>query len=391
MLILAAILAVLAYGVTAAMLGTAMPTFTTLYNLSGGQNGNIALSQALGLVIASISVGPLIDIRGKKTSLLGGLILIALALLGLPSAGGYSGLVLLYFLLGLGGGIIVTAANALASDVNESRRASTLNFLNLFFGLGALLTPFLAANLFNSDFARLCYFAAALAIFALLVNAAAKIPPPAQMRRFTMSEVRGILRRPILYIFALFIFFYVACEVGVWNWLPSYLISRNIDKAKALNILSLGFALGLLIGRIAASRILIRVSSINVTLAASALMAATTFMMLRSSNANFASIAVFCAGLAMAPVYPTTLALIADVFPRGTATAMGFVITSGWLGSVVTSRIIGAFAGTDNANLGSALLLLPALSIAMVGVTLALRPMLATGTRTAPGPSRTAR
>jgi MFS family permease len=105
-------------------------------------------------------------------------------------------------------------------------------------------------------------------------------------------------------------------------------------------------------------------------------MAATTYMMLQSSDATFAWIAVFCAGLAMAPVFPTTLAMVADAFPRGTATAMGIVITCGWLGLVVSSPIIGAIAGKANANLGQALLLLPAFSVAMAIVNLALRPML---------------
>jgi fucose permease len=377
MLILAAILSILVYGVIAAMLGTVMPSFTALFHLSGEQNGNIALAQALGLVIASISVGPLIDTRGKKTALLGGLILITIALAGLPSAGGYTALMMLYFLLGLGGGIIVTGANALASDVSESRRASTLNFLNLFFGLGGLLTPLLAANLLNGDSAKLCYLGAGLGVVALVANVVAKIPPPTGERSFKVSEVGLIVSRPVLYLLALFLFLYVACEVGVWNWLASYLISRNIDKAKALNILSLGFALGLLIGRVVVSRILIKISSITVTLAAAVLMAGTTYMMLQSSDSTFAWIAVFCAGLAMAPVFPTTLAMVADAFPRGTATAMGIVITCGWLGLVVSSPIIGAVAGKDNANLGTALLILPAFSVAMVIVNLALRPMLA--------------
>jgi fucose permease len=284
---------------------------------------------------------------------------------------------LLYFVLGLGGGIIVTGANALASDVSESRRASALNLLNLFFGLGGLLTPFLAANLLNGDAAKLCYLGAGLGVVALIANVIAKIPPPTGERTFKMSEVGGIVSRPVLYMLALFLFLYVACEVGVWNWLASYLIGRNIDKAKALNILSLGFALGLLLGRVVVSRILIKISSMNVTLASAALMAATTYMMLQSSDATFAWIAVFCAGLAMAPVFPTTLAMVADAFPRGTATAMGIVITCGWLGLVVSTPIIGAVAGQDNANLGQALLLLPAFSVAMVLVNLALRPMLA--------------
>jgi fucose permease len=359
------------------MLGTVMPSFTALFHLSGEQNGNIALAQALGLVIASISAGPLIDIRGKKTALIGGLILITCALAGLPSAAGYTQLMLLYFLLGLGGGTMVTGANALASDIDEARRASTLTFLNLFFGLGGLLTPLFAANLLNGDSAKLCYLGAGFSVVALLANIVAKIPAPTGERTFQMSEIGDIIRRPVLYWFALFIFLYVACEVGVWNWLASYLISRDIDKAKALNILSLGFALGLLIGRLIVSRILIKISSIKVTLAAAIFMAATTYVMLQSSDATFAWIAVFCAGLAMAPVFPTTLAMVADAFPRGTATAMGFVITSGWLGLVVSSPIIGAIAGKDNRNIGTALLLLPAFSVAMVLVNLALRPMLA--------------
>jgi fucose permease len=380
MIILAAILSILVYGFIAAMLGTVMPTFTDLFKLSGEQNGNIALAQGLGLVIASISVGPLIDKRGKKIALLGGLILITGALAGLPTAAGATQLMLLYFVLGLGGGIIVTGANALASDVDESRRASTLNFLNLFFGFGGLLTPLLVANFFQGDSAtklKICYLGAGLGVIALIANIVAKIPPPTGERSFKMSEVGGIVTRPVLYMLALFLFLYVACEVGVWNWLTSYLISRNIPEAKALNILSLGFALGLLIGRVVVSRILIRISSMNVTLAAAALMAATTFMMLQSSDATYAWIAVFCAGLAMAPVFPTTLAMVADAFPRGTATAMGIVITCGWVGLLVSSPIIGAVAGQGNTNLGTALLLLPAFSIAMVLVNLALRPMLA--------------
>ena len=47
----------------------------------------------------------------------------------------------------------------------------------------------------------------------------------------------------------------------------------------------------------------------------------------------------------MAPVFPTTLAIVGDVFPVMTATAMGIVITFGWLGLAVSSPVIGAVAG----------------------------------------------
>jgi fucose permease len=61
--------------------------------------------------------------------------------------------------LGIGGGIIVTGANALAGDVKLEAlsTAGVFNLLNLFFGLGGLLTPLIAANLFKNDSAR-CWF-----------------------------------------------------------------------------------------------------------------------------------------------------------------------------------------------------------------------------------------
>jgi len=71
------------------------------------------------------------------------------------------------------------------------------------------------------------------------------------------------------------------------------------------------------------------------------------------------------------------MALTGDAFPRMTATCMGIVITSGWLGTVVSSWLIGAVAGADNNRLGTALLLLPTFAAAMVLIVLTLRPMLA--------------
>jgi hypothetical protein len=59
-----------------------------------------------------------------------------------------------------------------------------------------------------------------------------------------------------------------------------------------------------------------------------------------------------------------------------TATAMGIAITSGWIGLAVSSRVIGAIAGTDPTRIKIALLVLPVCSVAMIFVNLVLRPML---------------
>ncbi len=147
--------------------------------------------------------------------------------------------------------------------------------------------------------------------------------------------------------------------------------------AHALKIMSLGFALGILTGRAIASRVLIHVTSLNVVLGSSVAMAVTTLaILLTGANEPATAAAVFCAGLAMAAAYPTTLGLVGDAFPRATGSAMGIVITSGWVGLAVISRLIGAFAGVDESNLPQALLLFPLFSVLLIGVSVAIRRQL---------------
>jgi fucose permease len=371
-LIFAAILAIFVYGMIAAMLGTILPDLSDRFHLSPTQNGTIAFSQALGLIIASVGVGPLLDTEGDKAGLILGLALIVIALFWLPRSKGFRSIVFLLFLLGVGGGIVVTGANALVSGVSEAHRATALNLVNLFFGLGGLATPFISANVFKRNWVRLCYTVASLTVVALMIQAVTQMPAPSGGAGFVLADAGSVLGRPLLFLLGFLLFLYVSCEVGVWNWLPRHLIAQGIPESRALNILSLGFALGLLVGRVGVSPILIHVPAVTVTLAASIAMAVTTFLMLRTSNPTMAAVLVFIAGLAMAPVFPTTLAMVGNAFPRMSGTAIGFVITCGWAGLAVSSRLIGAIAGGDPLRLKKALLLIPGAAVAMVGVNLAI-------------------
>jgi fucose permease len=376
MLIFSTIVAIFVYGMLSAMLGTILPDLSDRFRLSPRQNGTIAFAQALGLIIASLGVGPLIDNEGKKLGLIIGLALIATALFALPRASGFRSILFLLFLLGVGGGIVVTGANALVSDVGEAHRATALNMVNLFFGLGGLATPFIAANLFGRNWVRLCYTIAALTVVSLAIEASTKMPEPTRTGGFVLADAAPVLGRPLLFLLGLFLFLYVSCEVGIWNWLPRHLIAQGIPESRALNILSLGFALGLLIGRVGVSPIFIRVPAITVLLCVSVVMAISTFLMLRLSNPLTAAILVFLAGLSMAPVFPTTLAIVGDNFPRMAGTAIGFVITCGWIGLAVSSRIIGFIAGGDPRRLKKALLVIPVSAVLMVGLDLAIQHVL---------------
>jgi fucose permease len=373
MIMLSAIVAFFLYGMIAAMLGTILPDLSERFHLTPSQNGTIAFAQALGLILASLAVGPLLDNEGKKLGLILGLALISVALLSLPRVAGFRSILILLFTLGVGSGIVVTAANSLVSDAGEAHRGIALNLTNLFFGLGGLATPFISANLFKQNWVRLCYIIASLTAVTIVIQAVTKMPGPTGAGRFILADAAPVLGRPLLFLIGLFLFLYITCEVGIWNWLPRHLIAQGIPEARALNILSLGFALGLLLGRLGVSPILIRVPPVTVTLVASVAMAVTTFFMLRTTKPATAFVLVFLAGISMAPVFPTTLAIVGDAFPRMSGTAIGFVITCGWTGLAVSSRIIGAIAGGDPRRLKKALMVIPASAVLMVGLDLAIQ------------------
>jgi len=372
-------LGMLIFGMVSATLGTLQPYWAAI-GLNPEQTAYVALGQAVGMILASLVAGPLCDNKGKKTGLLLGLGALLIGLAVLPHVVTFAMIVATLFLVGLGAGILVTSANALLSDISTERRAGVLNFVSVFFGLGGMLAPFLMANLLsrNSAESAVQFLNAMVALIAvtLVVYAATKMPPPTGQRGFRFSEAGEVLGRPALWLLVVYMFLYVSCELNYWNWLTRYLMAQGIKDSVAQNILSFGFALGLLLGRIAVLPVLMRVSVMTITLGATALTAVSTFCVLQTSHTALVALAVFFAGMAMAPVFPNIVAITGGAFERATSTAIGIVITSGWVGVAVSSRIIGAIARDDPARLRTALYLLPAFSVAMILVNLALRPFL---------------
>jgi fucose permease len=376
MLIFAACLAIFVYGMVASMLGTIIPGLASQFNLTNVQIGYVALSQGVGLASASLAVGALMDKRGKKAGLLLGLGLILAGLLQLAHPFGVHTIMGGIFIVGMGGSMVIVGANALGSDVSEVRRASVLNFLNVFVGLGGLATPFVAGNLLGSNPTRVAVAACVITAATFIVIAMTRIEFKPIAREDSAVATAAVFQNLSLYVLAAVIFLYTACEFGLWNWLPKYLIARGLPSSSALNILSLGFALGLLCGRIGATQVLTRISPLTVSVSASVVMTVTTYLMLHTSSPTLTAIIVFCAGLSMAPVFPTVLSIVGDIFTRATSTAMGFVITCGFSGLVVSSPIIGWLSGPDPKGLGVGLLLLPTFSICIFLLLVSFRARL---------------
>ena len=103
-----------------------------------------------GILVATLLVGPILDLIGAKPILAVALLLIAASLAVMSALDSYSGLAASAFTYGLGGGLLNTAANALVAELSAGGRASALNLLGFFFSLGAILAPMTLSSLGGS-------------------------------------------------------------------------------------------------------------------------------------------------------------------------------------------------------------------------------------------------
>jgi fucose permease len=279
-------------------------------------------------------------------------------------------------ILGCGGSVVIVGANAITSDVGDKRRAAALNFLNIFSGLGGLATPFIAGNFLGANPGRIAGFGIVATVVVLIVVLLIPMAKPQSSTVVRPGEGGWIFKSSALYLLSAVTLLYTACEFGIWNWLPKFLIASGMPSAIALNILSLGFACGLLFGRVAATTLLWRFAPLTVTTACAILMIVTTYLVLRPMSQWLTGVAVFLTGMAMAPVFPTTIAIVGKLFKKQSATAIGFTVTCGFSGLMMSSPVIGWLSGSNPMGVRRGLLLLPVLSLAISLILICSRKLL---------------
>lgn len=373
--VLLSCLVIFVYGMLSSLLGTIIPGLAAALHLTNAQIGFVALVQGLGLASTSVVAGALMDKQGKKIGVILGLGATLVGLILLGSSGGVNTVSLAMFVLGCGGSLVIVAANAIVSDVGDEKRAAALNFLNVFSGLGGLATPFIAANLLGSNSKRTVIFGIVTTSLVLCLALIVPLSKTSTVNTHRASNQRSLFSSPTLYLLSAVTLLYTACEFGIWNWLPKFLIASGMSSVVALNVLSLGFACGLLCGRIVATSVLWRISPATVVIVSSLLMAATTYLILQPEPVWLTFVLVFLAGAAMAPVFPTTIAIVARLFKEQAATAIGFAITCGFSGLILSSPLIGWLSGSNPLGIGRGLLIVPVLSMSIFAILVLSRKL----------------
>lgn len=217
------------FAMTTDSVGTVIPEVIREFGLGLTAGGAFQYATMSGIGIAAIGLGFLTDRFGRKATILGGLILFGLSSALFAAGHDFLFFVALLFLSGLGIGIFKAGALALIGDLSRSTRehARTMNLIEGFFGVGAIIGPAIVAYLLQSGASWKWVYLVAAALCALLILGAALARFPAPLvARGERSHPTGAIRLaadPTALFFGTALMLYVAAEAAIYVWAPTYL------------------------------------------------------------------------------------------------------------------------------------------------------------------------
>lgn len=335
-------------GLVVASLGPALPELARQTGKSLEQLGTLFIALFGGGLLAQSLSGILADRFGRRIVLV-----IAAAMFGISalvmSLSTRLPLVLVFAsTMGLGYGGISLSVNVLSSEIAPERRASTVNFTNVFFGAGAIAGPLLAGLALEWWGTPLPALQAGAALALIVSPAAAFVDMPASATRgshgsrkaaaidagaieagaieagasVTRVSAVAVVSSAFVWSCAILVMLYAGSEASVGSWTPVYLErTTRLDAVQAAAITS-AFWAALCAGRIVAAVAGLRLSADRLLTVSFAAAAGGAALVLAGHGFVWPTVlGLTVLGFAFGPIYPTMMAVVTAASPRAAGAA----------------------------------------------------------------------
>jgi len=258
-------------------------------------------------------------------------------------------------IMGLGAGILDMVLSPIVVALQPHSPATALNWLHSFYGIGTVITVLMGMLAFRLEVGWRTISLALIAIPLLVafgfVNAdLPRLVPDKEGR----TRLRDLCRHPSFLAVTAAIFIGGALELGMAQWLPAY-AEMSLGFSKLTGSISLlAFSAAMALGRIFAGLIGRRVDPIKLMLGCCW---TSVVLFLLACFAPWRTVALAASvgvGVAGSCLWPTTLGLAADRFPRGGASMFGLLAAFGNLGGILMPWLVGVTADGSSLRLGLA-------------------------------------
>ncbi|OPG95980.1 MFS transporter [Chryseobacterium mucoviscidosis] len=337
-------------GITSVVLGALLPVLLTHYERGYSDGGFLLFLQFLGFLVG-VLVAPSMTARiGRKSMLTIALICIvaAYAVLGfLPS---WSVVLLLTILVGFGSGIIEPSVGAFTIEFTENQKAVAMSKLDVFFALGALLIPAVAALYIWLDLWHLTFYTvSALSLVLMLLWVTMPTSAASYLKQAgenTASHTAGRARYSrkhlgLLTIFVIFFFIYMGLELGLMNFLPSILVER-LQLQESVASLSVSILwIAMIIGRLFSGKIAEAVNYMPFLIwsTVGTLLFAVAMVFVTGQWATY--VLIFGTGLFMSGLFCIALVYANLLIPGMTERTTSILIASGGIGGAILQYVTG--------------------------------------------------
>ncbi|MCW3806296.1 MFS transporter [Plebeiibacterium marinum] len=309
------------FAMTTDAVGVIIPEVMKQFDLSMTAAGLMHYAPMIAIALAGILLGFLADKLGRKKTIIIGLALFALNSYLFIIGNTFAFYLSLMVISGLAIGVFKTAALALIGDISNStdEHTSTMNAVEGFFGVGAIIGPFIVSYLLTQgvDWKWLYVVAATLCVVLIVIALMVKYPDTKKTTE-EPNNLKGTLKMmkdPYALGFSMGAFLYVAVECAIYVWMPTLIEGYQGDfEFVATYALSIFFILRAS-GRFLGAWLMAHFNW-SLMLSVFSVLILVCFMGSVVGGINYAVILLPLSGLFMSVIYPTINSKGISCFPK---------------------------------------------------------------------------
>jgi len=371
----------LLFGIVFLSLGSVNNMLAERFELDNNAIGTLTALLPFGILAGSLLFGPVVDRFGYRWMLVAAALVVGAGLEGLAFADRRGLVQFFVFLIGLGGGVLNGATNALAADVSPGARGSRLSLLGVFFGIGAMTMPGTLALL--SRHYPLSVIVSAIGLLTLVPVAwflVIRFPPPKQRDEpYSLGRGFSLLKDPVFLLAGLALAVQSGMEGMSNDWMTRYfkhvtLAGRSAEEWRTQ--LGLLAVTGAMVGtRLVLSRLLMRAPSRAVLFASIGVTAAGALVLMQSPGYAVSLFAALCLGAGLAAAFPVVLGYVGDLYPARSGAAFSTLFFVALIGNMTINKSFGALAQVHGVGQYAAVMLAClALSAILLGLVVRRLP-----------------